>query len=662
VSADAPAAFFSYCRDDSDFALRLAEDLKGAGAVVWMDQLDIEPGQEWDSAVEDAVTRCPRMLLILSPASVKSRNVRNEIAFALDEQKTIIPVLLQDCTVPLQLRRIQHIDFRTDYARGLKALLKALGVQQSAPRPASPEPDETGRASATATAAEPAPTPRGPVPAAVSTKVIAFDLGATNSRVALMEEDTPSIITGEDEGSAIASLVAFTDDGERLVGIDARRVASRNTIASIKRMMGRRYDEIADEVKMTPHRVLKRGGHVALAVRGKEYTPPELFSLILQKLKQAVEEHLGETVTRAVITVPAYFNDAQRQATRKAGNLAGLEVARLINDTTAAALAYAFDYATHETIAVYALGGGAFSVSILEVGDGVVEVRSTSGDTGLGGQDIDQRIVDWLIDEFKNDQGIDLHGDELAMQRLSQAAERAKIELSTIAQTEINLPYITADASGPKHMAIKLTRSKLERLASDILDRTAALCKGALADAGLAPDQIHNVILAGGQTRMPKVRALIEDLFGKAPRTDYLDADDAVVRGAAICGGVLAGEVKDVLVLDVTPLTLSIETMGGVATPMILRNSTIPTRKAEVFSTATDNQTAVEIHVMQGESAVARENRSLGKLELRGIPAAPRGTPQIEVTFDIDADGILNVTAKDRATGKDQTVTITSAG
>ena len=426
--------------------------------------------------------------------------------------------------------------------------------------------------------------------------------------------------------------------------------------------MGRRFDEVSEEMKMVPYKVVQSGDHVAIVAQGKEYTPPQISAMILQKLKKAAEDYLGETVTDAVITVPAYFNDAQRQATKDAGKIAGLEVKRIINEPTAAALAYGLDKKKDETIAVYDFGGGTFDISILEVGEGVIEVKSTNGDTHLGGDNIDQRIVDWLIDEFKKDEGLNLRdkGNEMALQRLRDAAERAKIELSTTMQTEINLPFITADASGPKHLVKTLTRAKLEEMVRDIIERSIGPCKQAMKDASVTPDKIDEVVLVGGQTRMPRIQALVKELFGKEPHKG-VNPDEVVAVGAAIQGGVLGGEVKDLLLLDVTPLTLSIETMGGVATQMIPRNTTIPTKKTEMFSTAADNQTSVEVHVMQGERPMARDNRTLGKFHLTGLPPAPRGVPQIEVTFDIDANGILNVTAKDMATSKDQKITITSS-
>jgi molecular chaperone DnaK len=496
-------------------------------------------------------------------------------------------------------------------------------------------------------------------------KIIGIDLGTTNSVVAVMEGDEPKVIANEEGGRTTPSVVAFTKTGERLVGQVAKRQAitnPENTIYSIKRFMGRRFDEVTEEMKMVPYKVVQSGDHVAVLAQGKEYTPPQISAMILQKLKKAAEDYLGEPVTEAVITVPAYFNDAQRQATKDAGRIAGLDVKRIINEPTAAALAYGLDKKKDETIAVYDFGGGTFDISILEVGEGVVEVKSTNGDTHLGGDNIDQRVVEWLIDEFKKDEGLDLRGkgNEMALQRLRDAAERAKIELSTTMQTEINLPFITADASGPKHLVKTLTRAKLEEMVRDLIDRSIEPCKRALADAGIDASKIDEVVLVGGQTRMPKIQERVKEFFGKEPHKG-VNPDEVVAAGAALQGGVLTGSVKDLLLLDVTPLTLSIETLGGVATTMIPRNTTIPTKKTEVFSTAADNQSSVEIHVLQGERPMAGQNRTLGKFHLTGLPMAPRGVPQIEVTFDIDANGILNVAAKDTATGKDQKITITSS-
>ena len=496
-------------------------------------------------------------------------------------------------------------------------------------------------------------------------KIIGIDLGTTNSCVAVMEGGEPKVIANEEGGRTTPSIVAFTKSGERLVGQVAKRQAitnPENTIFSVKRFMGRRMNEVGDEMKMVPYKVTSKGDSVAIVAQGKEYTAPEISAMILQKLKKAAEDYLGTSVTEAVITVPAYFNDAQRQATKDAGRIAGLDVKRIVNEPTAAALAYGLDKKKDETIAVYDFGGGTFDVSILEVGEGVIEVKSTNGDTHLGGDNLDQRIVEWLIAEFKTETGLDLgsKGNEMALQRLKDAAERAKIELSTAQETEINLPFVTADASGPKHLVRKLTRAKLESLVDDLLQKSIGPCKQAMKDAGIDASKIDEVVLVGGQTRMPKIQQMVKELFGKEPNKG-VNPDEVVAIGAAVQAGVLAGEVKDLLLLDVTPLTLSIETMGGVATGMITRNTTIPTKKTETFSTAADNQTEVEVHVLQGERPMAAQNRTLGKFKLSGIPMAPRGVPQIEVTFDIDANGILNVTAKDNATGKDQKITITSS-
>ena len=496
-------------------------------------------------------------------------------------------------------------------------------------------------------------------------KTIGIDLGTTNSVVAVMEGGEAKVIPNEEGGRTTPSVVAFTKTGEILVGQVAKRQAitnPENTVFSIKRFMGRRYDEVAEELKTVPYKVERDGDNVVIVAQGKKYTPPEISAMILQKLKRAAENYLGEKVSDAVVTVPAYFNDSQRQATKDAGKIAGLDVKRIINEPTAAALAYGLDKKKDETISVYDFGGGTFDISILEVGEGVIEVKATNGDTHLGGDNIDQRLVDWLIDEFKRDEGLDLRakGNEMALQRLRDAAERAKIELSTTMETEINLPFITADASGPKHLVKKLTRAKLESMVEDLIQRSVPPCKQCMKDADVDASKIDEVVLVGGQTRMPRIQRLVKELFGKEGNKG-VNPDEVVAVGAAIQGGVLQGDVKDMLLLDVTPLTLSIETQGGVATPMIQRNTTIPIKKTETFSTAADNQSSVEVHVLQGERPMASQNRTLGKFQLTGIPPAPRGVPQIEVTFDIDANGILNVTAKDIATGRDQKITITSS-
>ena len=495
-------------------------------------------------------------------------------------------------------------------------------------------------------------------------KIIGIDLGTTNSVVSVMEGGQAVVIPNQEGGRTTPSVVAFTKNGERLVGQVAKRQAvtnPENTIYSIKRFMGRRFNEVSEEMKLVPYKVVAgENGDARVEINGKRYSPPEISAMILGKLKEAAEAYLGEKVTKAVITVPAYFNDSQRQATKDAGQIAGLEVMRIINEPTAAALAYGLDKKKNETIAVYDFGGGTFDISILEVGDGVVEVKSTNGDTHLGGDNIDQRVIDWLIQEFKKETGVDVSKDQMALQRLKEAAEKAKIELSTVLETEINLPFLTADASGPKHMNVKLTRARLEQMVADILDRAAGPCRQALTDAGVTPAQIDEVVLVGGSTRMPKVQQQVRDLFNKEPNKS-VNPDEVVAVGAAVQGGVLGGEVKDVLLLDVTPLSLGIETLGGVFTRLIERNTTIPTRKSEIFSTASDSQTSVEIKVFQGERAMAGDNKLLGVFQLVGIPPAPRGIPQVEVTFDIDANGILNVTAKDKATNNEQKITITSS-
>ena len=495
-------------------------------------------------------------------------------------------------------------------------------------------------------------------------KVIGIDLGTTNSVVAVIEGGEAAVIVNQEGARTTPSVVGVTKDGERLVGQVAKRQAvtnPENTIFSIKRFMGRKHAEVAQEATRVPFHVARAdNGDVSVEVRGKKYSPPEISAMILQKLKTAAKDHLGEEVTDAVITVPAYFNDAQRQATKDAGRIAGLNVLRIVNEPTAAALAYGLDKKKDETIAVYDFGGGTFDISILEVGEGVVEVKSTNGDTHLGGDDLDQRVVEWIVAEFKKSDGLDLSRDRMALQRLKEAAEKAKIELSTVIETDINLPFITADQTGPKHLQMKLTRAKFEQLVDDLLQRSMAPVKQALADAGVNPSDIDEVVLVGGSTRVPKIQQLVKEYFGKEPHKG-VNPDEVVAVGAAIQAGVLKGDVKDVLLLDVTPLSLGIETLGGVMTTLIPRNTTIPTRKSEVFSTATDSQTSVEVHVLQGERPMAGDNRTLGRFHLTGLPPAPRGVPQIEVAFDIDANGIVSATAKDVATGKEQKITITAS-
>ena len=493
--------------------------------------------------------------------------------------------------------------------------------------------------------------------------IIGIDLGTTNSVVAVMQAGQPTVIANQEGGRTTPSVVAFAKNDERLVGQAAKRQGvtnPENTIFSIKRFMGRRSDEVAEETKLVPYSITPGHDMVKIQAAGRDYTPQEISGMILGKLKEAAESYLGEKVKQAVITVPAYFNDSQRQATKDAGKIAGLEVPRIINEPTAAALAYGLDKKKNETIAVYDFGGGTFDISILEVGEGVVEVKATNGDTHLGGDNIDQMLIEWIITEFKRDQSMDLSGDKMALQRLKEAAEKAKMDLSTLLETEINLPFITADASGPKHLQLKLTRARLEQMMEPLLRRTLDPCKRAMKDADLTPAQIDEVVMVGGSTRIPRVQQLVKELFGKDPHKG-VNPDEVVAVGAAVQGGVLAGDVKDVLLLDVTPLSLGIETLGGVYTKLIERNTTIPTRKSEIFSTASDNQTSVEIKVYQGERSMAADNRLLGVFQLIGIPPAPRGVPQVEVTFDIDANGILNVSAKDKATSKEQKITITSS-
>jgi molecular chaperone DnaK len=495
----------------------------------------------------------------------------------------------------------------------------------------------------------------------MASKIIGIDLGTTNSVVAVMEGGDPVVIPNAEGGRTTPSVVAFTKDGERLVGQVAKRQAVTNpkqTIFSIKRLMGRRFSEVQEEVKRLPYKVVEGpNGLAAVEIQGKRYSPPEISAMILQKMKQTAEDYLGHPVEKAVITVPAYFNDSQRQATKDAGKIAGLDVVRIINEPTASALAYGLDKKKEEKVAVYDLGGGTYDISVLELAEGVFEVKSTNGDTHLGGDDFDQRLIEWLVAEFKKDQGIDLSKDPMALQRLKEAAEKAKMELSTVNQTDINLPFITADQSGPKHLNITLTRAKFEQLVDDLIQRSIPPMQQALKDANLDPKRVDEVILVGGQTRMPKVQEIVKNFFGKEPHKG-VNPDEVVAIGAAIQGGVLGGEVKDVLLLDVTPLSLGIETLGGVTTVLIPRNTTIPTKKSETFSTAEDNQTTVEIHVLQGERQMAQDNRTIGKFQLTGIPPAPRGMPQVEVGFDIDANGILHVAAKDKTTGKEQKIRI----